>query len=333
MVKSNGAQKAAIESARQMTLANPDQLLGVMTWWSISEVLVPREELKARCAKIGLNSERFLINSRPRSAFRRALEEAESLNLVRKIVDNPESIVFGVVNETADQVDLDLTYSTEDVVIFNKSDQTLTFKMKNLNADEIRAKFDKYLGSYTSHEVRSMIHAELRRQGAFPVRDKGGLYFVGKDSMEMVEKMRELVETFKNGSFLYVMGVRDEDLEKQGMQRSWQNALDQEIKTMKQEISNTISGSNNFRAGTLAKRGKTLQELKKKIEVYSGLFGSDSPESLKEVEDLLEKVSKANKTKFGEGQGKRKVKVVGKKNKTEKPVEVAEKAKEEAATK
>jgi len=316
----NSVQKTLLEGARLAALEKPEELLGVVTWWSISQVLISREELRKRCEDLGINTKRFLITSRPRSAFRRALEEAESLNLVRKILDNPEAIVFGIVNEQADQTNLDLNYKTQDVVIFHKGTQELEFKLQQADANEIRKKFELYLGSFTSHEVRTMIHAELERCGAFPVRDKGGLYFVEKSKMETVEKIRNLVDTFKNGSFVYVMGIRDQELEKQGMQRSWENALEQEIKTMKQEIANTLADSNNFRTGTLSKRGKTLAELKKRVEVYNGLFGSSTPDALKEIDTLLNQVSEATTVKLGQDQGKRKIKV----EKKEKPVEVLE---------
>ncbi len=324
----NGIQKSVIEGARVATLSKPDDLLGVLTWWSISEVLISREELRKRCEDLGIETKKFLINSRPRSAFRRALEEGESLNLVRKIMDNPEAIVFGIINEQADQAKLDLNYTTQDVVIFHKKNQELEFKLAQSDASEIRKKFEMYLNSFTSHEVRTMIHAELRRKGAFPVRDKGGLYFVGKGEMSTVEKVRALVDTFKNGSFVYVMGIRDEALEKEGMKRSWENTLEQEIKTMKQEIIKTLADTNNFRSGTLAKRSKTLADLKKKVEVYNGLFGSTTPEAFKELDDLLAQVGEATRVKFGQDQGKRKIKV---EKKEEKPVELLEKVREKTA--
>jgi len=349
------ASKVAVEEARVASLTNPDDLIGTLVWWSINEVLISREEFKARVEALNLKADRFLINSRPRSAFRRALEAAESLNLIRKIADTPESIVFGIVQENADQKKLELNYETQDVVIFSKADQTLTFKMAKADADRIREEFEKYRNSFTSHEIRTMIHAELRRSGAFPVRDKGGIYFVPTNQMEVVDQLTSLVQGL-NGSYIFVMGVRNQDKEKEGMQRSWEQALAQEIKTLKSEVDATLDEGTRVREGTLTTRMASINDLKTKIEVYNKLFGG-SAEVQEDLENLLQQLTAVKQAKFSDMQGKRKVKKVKKETpkekaperknqekqpesvsdinaaltQTSKPVEIKESAKESAA--
>jgi len=307
------AQKAAVEQARLATLASPEELIGALTWWSVTEVLISREELTERCEKIGLDPKAFMINSRPRSAFRRALEEAETMNLIRKIVDDAEKIVFGIVEETADEANLDLNYATQNVIIFKKESQTLEFKldMDPERANALQKRFQMYMGSYTSHEVRSMIHSFIRKLGAFPVRDKGGVYFVPKTRMEEMDKLSELISTL-NGSYIYVLGIRDEEKEKEGMKRSWENALSQELKVLEQEIQATVDEGNAVRASTLEKRGVRITSLKNKAQVYNDLFGNETPKELKKLNELLETIEKTKKAKFGKAMGQRKVKVTKK---------------------
>lgn len=266
--------------------------LGALVWWTVSEVTISREDLKALFAEQGI-PENALIDTRTRSAFKKALNEAEKDRLVRRIKDDSESIVYGIVEETADSKALDLTYSTENVVVYDKETKTLSFKATGGREQEIRAAFEKYLTGYTSNEVREIVRKfVVSFCDGFLARDGGGVYFVPESKTSELVKMEAAVSRINGGSHLFIMSVPDMKRERANALRLWVEEAHRQVAELEADVER-LTGSEGTRKATLQARVEAFKALRSKADAYSTALGFEKETLEAKVKGLEAKVLKA----------------------------------------
>jgi len=266
-MKTNDAVRAAAEAIEQMPQ------IGSLVWWSVSETTITREDLKALFEAQGI-PENFLIDTRARSAFKKALKEAEKDKLVRKIDDSPERIVYGIVTETADKKALDLDYSTEGVVIYDKQTRTLSFKVPPAREAEIKEAFKKYLFGYTSREVREIIRKYIMDGcGGFLAREGGGVYFIPDERKQDLLKIERAIASMNGGaSHVFIMGIPDAEREKANALRLWIEEVNRQLKDMERDVKK-LTSSGTAKAATLHSRLEAFKALRAKAQMYASALG------------------------------------------------------------
>jgi hypothetical protein len=263
--------------------------LGSLVWWTVTDTVITHDDLKALFAKHDI-PEDALIATRARSAFKKALKEAEKDKLVRRIKDDADVIVYGVVEENADEVALDLDYTTTGVVIYNKETKTLTFKVTPEREADIRLAFEKYMTGYTSREVREIVKKYISEFcDGFLARGNGGVYFVPENKTSDLLKVEKAVAEINGGSHVFIMGVPDMDRERANALRLWTEEANREVEEMTKDIEKLVTAKST-RKGTLEARIESFKALKKKADAYASALGFEADALNDKVKALEEKV-------------------------------------------
>lgn len=263
--------------------------LGSLVWWTVSETVISREALAEIFARHDI-PEKALIETRARSAFKKALKEAEKDKLVRRIKDDADVIVYGVVSEKADEVALELEYSTRGVVIYDKETKTLTFKVAPEREAEIRSAFEKYMTGYTSREVREIVKKfVIEFCDGFLAREGGGVYFVPDTKSSELLKVEAAVAEINSGSHVFIMGVPDMDRERANALRLWTEEANREVEEMTKDVEK-LTSSSNTRKATLESRIEAFKALKKKADAYASALGFEADSLNEKVKALEDKV-------------------------------------------
>lgn len=283
VMNTNTKLNEAIEAVKDTTQ------LGSLVWWTVTETVISHDDLKALFQKHDI-TEKALIATRTRSAFKKALKEAEKNKLVRRIKDDADEIVYGVIEENADEVNLDLDYTTTGVVIYSKETKTLSFKVTPEREAEIRSAFEKFMTGYTSNEVREIVKKYiLDFCDGFLARNGGGVYFVPATKADALAKIEKAVAEINGGSHVFIMGVPDMARERANALRLWVEEANREVEEMTKDVEKLVSSSNT-RKGTLEARIESFKALKKKADAYASALGFEKDALDEKVKALEEKV-------------------------------------------
>lgn len=169
------------------------ETLGEILTWGVDSITttITYQTIQASLQKAGMSSS-FARELCPRYAFSRACKELEESRIIRQISEDKRYIKFQFTKEALNQQTELLEYSLECTLTLSKKTGQIMCNdaaIADVARKLVKQKQEERTASDVSNIVQRMFakHADL-----FPVREKGGCYFVPKMHLEFVEK----VETF-----------------------------------------------------------------------------------------------------------------------------------------
>ena len=194
---------------------SPDNVnvIGHLTWYSLSEMLISRDELRQKMVSAGLGEGFMPHEIRLPDAFRRATSEKYRRRvsegvienyLFREVASDNQMIQRNIVCETVDQKGRRLAYDGAAAsLVLNKNSATVTVSATSSLAEELArdavTKFEIYRHNYGTHTIRSVLMNILKSMAPTPVRPSGGVYFVPAQYTDRLEAMLRFVKLLDRG--------------------------------------------------------------------------------------------------------------------------------------
>jgi hypothetical protein len=200
-------------------------IIGHLTWMSISELLISRDELRDKLKKNGL--EGFMpAPIRLPDAFRRATNAKyrHILNsglyenyLFREVASDTKTVQRNIIRETVDQKGRRLDYDgNAAVLILDKQSEKVnisaTCPVAERLAIDAATKFDIYKEHYGAQTVRSVLTAILKSMAPTPVRPSGGVYFVPAKYQDQLSAMVAFAKSLERGEGQMVPMIDTSDM-------------------------------------------------------------------------------------------------------------------------
>ncbi len=179
------------------------EVIGHLTWYSVSQMLIERDELQKKLISSGLE-EKWMPNPiRVHDAFRRATKEIQGRKrigkdlfqnyLTREVYSDSDTVQRNIVMETVDQQGKRLDYNSESCIItLDKKAENITIFHNDPLAEEMakeaERRFKIYRSNYSSQNIRVMLMEILKSLGQISVRPNGGVYFIPAPYSEELDK-------------------------------------------------------------------------------------------------------------------------------------------------
>ena len=264
---------------------NIKNYLGSIVYWTVFEKNdISYEKAEETVINLGLNPKNLLAPSE-KKAFNRATKKVakafstrENKKFARRVANRMTVDVVAIVDEDIDSTGETLDYNQTTTARLDKESKTVSVSGKH--ASEIQEQYDKYAKNITATEVRGFILNSIQENGAIPLRQTGGVYFVPKASSEVLVKLENFLNEFGMGD-LYCMKMSS------GAENKvvWEAA--------KEDIEERITKI-SLRAEKIASRPCALRNQTEKLEQTNEMLGcySELCGFASDAESLAENITK-----------------------------------------
>ncbi|HDD70530.1 MAG TPA: hypothetical protein ENF94_00045 [Candidatus Woesearchaeota archaeon] len=269
-------------------------ILGKVVFWALEDVSITRSELEKLFEKHGLDKRFMPPVISGRKAFNRVLrdfEKKEKQKLVRKIDETGDFIIYGIVDEEVDKENIDLDYELVDAVIFDKVNEHIYLKLRRMDSDKINEHFSYFKANYTADDIRKMItDCLLNGCNAFLLRRHGGVYFVPKDKIDTLEKLKKVVEEIGSSEF-YCLDIYDAEETRRTAIKLFKDEFVQELEENSQKLIELLQ-KDKPRADSIKSALEKFNHSKEKLEVFKQLLEFTMEDIEKKIKETEEKVRK-----------------------------------------
>lgn len=187
--------------------------IGALVWWSINEGRVDRNTLVSAFTNNNIPNEylpREINNGR---AFKRALSKVEKLSnkgekyrgiVLTKVSEDKSRIVMEIHER---EIDIEDTYQSvnmraADRIVFNKDVGFIDFGSGKYT-DIIRDFIGEAQQYYQASDIRLMVGGLIKDYlGAFACRDRGAVYFVGADKINLFADIQNFITQTVGGGLI-----------------------------------------------------------------------------------------------------------------------------------
>jgi hypothetical protein len=167
-----------------LALSPGTRLLGEIITWSCSGISVPYIDLLAALRDSGLD-EGVARELAPRHAFSRACKKLAQARIIRQVAEDETHIRFQF---TAEHKEGDrYSYDFETLLTLEKARGLVTCDLPGL-ATLAQEELDRCIAGRTGGDVTRVVQRLFERQAdLFPIREKGGAYFVPQEHVAFVD--------------------------------------------------------------------------------------------------------------------------------------------------
>jgi hypothetical protein len=168
-------------------LAPGTRLLGEVITWSASGARVRHLDLIDALRASGLD-ESAARELAPRHAFSRACKKLSEARIIRQVAEDDKHIRFQLTAERKE--DDRFTYKLETLLTLDKATGTVSCDLPGL-ATLAQEELDRCLAHRTGGDLTRLVQRLFERHAdLFPIRDKGGCYFVPQEHAPFVDKVQ-----------------------------------------------------------------------------------------------------------------------------------------------
>lgn len=240
---------------------NNSEVLGKFVYFSLSNILVEREELRQICMAVGLDyspsarpSDSNAFRSATGDIYSRVVEGAHIYKVYCRDNDkNGEIISRELVKETLDSstnryaklanlsLNTDTGYFSYDNVEFDPVVNPYPF------CEQAESLFEKYKRCAGRKQIETLTNGFLDKMQAIKISVHGRLYFVPRHHMQEVTLFEDFIEALnvhnQNSTPLVVnsMYVMDDEKQRQKMAAEFYNAVKKEIEEYQERVEHLIS--------------------------------------------------------------------------------------------
>ncbi len=268
-------------------------ILGEICFWTLADVSITREDLENLFDKHGLDKKYLPPVVSDKKAFSRALkdlEKKEKEKLVRKIADNEDIIAYCIVDEIADQNNIDVDYELVDAIIFNKKEQNIKLKLNNVDHKWIEQNFEYFKTIYTVDDIRTMIVKVLKNINSILIRKHGGVYFVPKNSISELNKLKNIVNEIGLSEF-YTLAIYDIEETKKTAVKLFKEDFLSELKETADHVIELINKDAHSRhiQNSIEKFKKSIE----KLSMFKTLLQFEAKDIDEIIKNYQEKISQS----------------------------------------
>lgn len=230
-------------------------VLGYLTWYSISETQIKRDDLQNNLQRCGLDEGWMPPEIRIPDAFRKATKAVEKKRvpagdnthqnyLVREVSSDKDHVQRNIVLEVVDAKGKRLDYlSDEAVIILDKKAGAITTEVKHgsLASDMVNRAIDLYNTFKDHHDaraIRSMVQNILRSMAPTPVRPSGGVYFVPIKYKNELDKLVGFLRCLPGESEGFMVPLIDNPDNRDMVRKKLNDYLKDTLRSLKDGLAN-----------------------------------------------------------------------------------------------
>jgi hypothetical protein len=265
------------------------RLLGEIITWSCSGVTVQHTDLIDALRDAGLD-ETVARELAPRHAFARACRKLSERRIIRPVAEDQNSIKFQFTSES--KVGDRFEYKLETLLTLEKSTGKVCCDLPGL-ATLAQEHLDECIAVRTGADVTRCIQRLFDRNAdLFPIREKGGCYFVPREHSTFLDKVDRFVKGL-NGNlrrFPVPSGTAHGD-------RSVKEAVAAGLANLIAEHREAIAGfGEDTRADTIERAAERIRVTRHKVSAYAAYLAEERERLEKELaeasRELRERVEK-----------------------------------------
>lgn len=299
-------------NSRMGNTNGPTEHIGDGVFWSVSDARVEPSTLRSLFDERDLPVDVIPKDPKPETGFRRAITRAQTKQshrnlhadkedeqfLLRKIDEDSDSIVWGVVQETKTQgtptsgslISTTLDHHTVDRIVFDKVSGRVVSDNGHELSDVVSRMYQEEVGMFNSSDILEVLRRTVDRFMAIPIRPSGGIYFVPSRYADDLERLREVVGLVSTGSFIGVMNLFGTPDSQEALTRSTLEDMETSLNRLQEELKDF---SDTTRQSTLEDRADRLRDLRERVEMYSSILGfakDGLEQGFQEAERTLQKM-------------------------------------------
>jgi hypothetical protein len=257
-------------------------VLGHLTWYSISETQIKRDELLYNLRRCGLDEGWMPPEIRVPDAFRKATKAIERKKvaagenihnyLVREISSDKKHVQRNIVLEVVDVKGRRLHYEPEEaIMVLDKKTGTIMTHVKNQNslaaelANQASDLFNTFKDHHDARTIRSMVQNILRSMAPTPVRPSGGVYFVPVKYKEELEKLTTFLSNLPGESEAFMIPLINNPENRDMVRKKLNDHLKDTLRSLRDGLFNPKLDKSNasILLGEAKRRLQDFEEYKK----------------------------------------------------------------------
>ena len=238
------------------------RLLGEVITWSCSGTAVRHPDLVAALGAAGLDAG-VARELAPRHAFTRACRRLSDRRVIRAVAEDAASVTFQFTAES--RAGDAYEYTLETRLKLDKKSGGVTCDLPGL-ATLAQDELDRCVAARTGADVTRVVQKLFDRHAdLFPVRDKGGCYFVPAEHTAFVDRVQGFLGRLNGrvARFPVPAGTVEGD-------RSVQDAVAAGLAAVIADYRHAVAGfAADTRPSTVAKAAEKIRTTKFKVEAYA----------------------------------------------------------------
>lgn len=259
---------------------------GQIVTWNVRNAFVSKETLANNLEQAGV---KVSIPARGKGEYlHRALKQAVTDQLIRKVGEDDTSICFAVVHETTNLKAARWQGEANIVVTLDKKSGNITASGASQLVQQITDATVRGEGGLISHEMGAILKALcVNELNGMSMRDTGGVYFVPASEIKKLDAIEDAISRSLNAGAeckIQRLGVMAGVREAADLASAHAEAVEAEIDTLKAEVTLLVKDIVNAKPSTFTKRVMRLKEIRKQVEMYAQTLGVAATETLQKIE-------------------------------------------------
>ena len=252
------------------------RLLGEVITWACPGAAVRHADLVAALAAAGLD-ERVARELAPRNAFTRACKRLARARVIRQAAEDATTITFQFTQESrhGDRYE----YELETMLTLDKRTGSVTCGLPGL-ATLAQEELDRCTDARTGSDVTRIVQKLFERHAdLFPIREKGGAYFVPAEHAAFVGRVEGFLGRVNGrvARFPVPAGTAEGD-------RSVQGAVAAGLSALIGDYRRAVAGFDaDTRDGTVARAAERIRAARFKVECYAEYLAGEKGRLDREV--------------------------------------------------
>lgn len=263
--------------------------LGDFILFDAQRIQMAPEELRELMMRHGL--EKWApVEIRPKTAVRKALtrirstfEDGELRILVRKVVEDEDELIYALVGEERNDMNVELNYDTLNQVIFNKKTGELTFSQAAV--PEIVDMYKLLCTTYTRRELVGSTRLVLEAYGAVILPNTNGMWFAPRAIRRVVEALKALygeIDQQYGTAWFRAIGITDDKESREVVGIVMDAEILRGLERAQKRLDEVLAEPNT-RPNAIHSAVAAFQEVKSKVEMYGGMLTT----TVDQVDQLL----------------------------------------------
>jgi uncharacterized protein involved in exopolysaccharide biosynthesis len=267
--------------------------VGDILWWSLFDSHVSAEWFAGEWKAAGLDGSILAQPKTPARALREAGFAAVTGvdgQLFRFAAQTDERTIWALVREER-KGDGSVEYHQEAQIAVDLAAGTFSSDCAaHPIVQDIRARYDALVGTYSSREVRASIVRLLERSSAVSIREAGGVYWIPAPYAETGRRLKAVIDQVGSSVFS-VLPVHETNIGNEALGNAARGSLETEIVELKDEIARFKADPP--KAATLERRLEAFTALQARASLYRDLLSvevSDLETNLTELADSVKAI-------------------------------------------
>lgn len=286
------------------------ETLGDLVWYSVSRMLVSREDLARAAETAGLEPGLLPGEITPHDAFRRATSERDEQEialhggqtvrlLIREVAASPERIVRQVVREVINAQQVRLEYTPIASLTLDRETGRVSVDWlastrfdEGLRVDEILRHYELCRTHYNDIHIRDIVRRVLAGCQPTPLRRAGGVYFVPRDHRGEVHALQAflaaLAEQRSGGAALWAVPVIDTQEQREMVRTHLAEYVAVELERLKSEMADLLRTGRSISESQARRYAEAVRALRQQVTDYQQLLREALDETDAAVEVVLQ---------------------------------------------